>query len=208
MKLYFAPGVCSLAPHILLHEAGLPFQAVKTDIRAKTTEFGGDFWATSPLGYVPALEFDDGTVLTEGPAIMQWIADQVPQLKLAPPAGTLARYQMQSWLNLISTELHKGFTPILSPAVAPKLSDEAKQLFRDRLALRFKAIDRQLTGRDYLMGDQFTCPDAYLFTVLRWTVPTKIELDPYPTLPAYMRRMEARPAVRAAMAAEGLPIAA
>jgi glutathione S-transferase len=204
MKLYYTPGVCSMSPHIILREAGLPFQAVKTDIRAKTTEGGGDFWKTSPLGYVPALELDDGTVLTEGPAIVQYVADQVPGKRLAPPNGTLERYKMQSWLNMVSSELHKGFSPILSPAIAPKLSEEAKQVFRDRLAQRFKMVDAHLARNAYLMGNDFTCPDAYLFTVLRWTVPTKIDLAPYPNLLGFMKQVEARPAVQAAMGAEGL----
>jgi glutathione S-transferase len=204
MKLYYSPGVCSMAPHIILREAGLPFEAIRTDIRAKTTEGGGDYWKTNPLGYVPALQLDDGMVLTEGPAIMQYIADKAPTKGLAPANGTIERYRMQSWLNLISSELHKGFTPILSPAISPKISDEARTIFRDRLAMRFAMIDKHLAGQNYLMGAAFTCPDAYLFTVLRWTVPTKIDLAPYPHLRAFMARAEARPAVQATMAAEGL----
>ncbi len=204
MKLYYTPGVCSLSPHIILEEAGMKFNLVKTDIRAKTTDGGGDYIKTNALGYVPALELDDGTILTEGPAIVQYIADKRPEKKLAPSNGTVERYKMQGWLNLISSEIHKGFSPILSPAMSPKVNDEAKVMFRERLGTRFKMIDAHLAKSDYLMGRDFTCPDAYLFTVLRWTVPTKIDLSPYPNLVAYMKRVADRPAVKKAMQTEGL----
>jgi glutathione S-transferase len=204
MKLYYTPGVCSLAPHIVLKEAGLAFTGIKTDIRAKTTDGGGDYWKTNPLGYVPALELDDGTVLTEGPAIMQYIADRAPDKGLAPANGTVARYQMQSWLNLISSELHKGFTPLIAAAIAPKLNDDSRQVFQERLAMRLKMVDTHLGKHPYLMGSAFSVPDAYLFTVLRWTPRTKIDLAQYPNLVAFMARMESRPAVRAALDAEGL----
>lgn len=200
MKLYYAPGVCSLSPHIVLEEAGLKYEGVKTDIRAKTTEGGGDYKKTNPLGYVPALQLDDGTILTEGPAIVQYIADKVPEKKLAPANGTLDRYKMQSWLNFVSSELHKGFSPLFNPA----MPDEAKKISRERLLTRLDHANQHLAGKDYLMGPEFSLPDAYLFTVLRWTVPNKIDLAPYPNLQAFMNRMEARPAVRAAMKAEGL----
>jgi glutathione S-transferase len=173
---------------------------VKTDIRAKTIKGGGDFKTTNPLGYVPALELNDGTVLTEGPAIVQYIADLVPERRLAPENGTLARYQMQSWLNFISTELHKGFSPLFNPA----MPDEAKKIARERLLTRLEHADKALDGRDYLLGGSFSLPDAYLFTVLRWTVPAKIDLAPFANLQAFMKRMSARPAVQAAMRAEGL----
>lgn len=200
MKLYFAPGVCSLSPHIVLEEAGLKYSSVKTDIRAKTTEGGGDFKKTNPLGYVPALELEDGTILTEGPAIVQYIADKAPEKKLAPANGTLDRYKMQSLLNFISSEIHKGFSPLFNPA----FPDEAKKVARERLITRLEHADKLLAGKDYLMGSQFSLPDAYLFTTLRWTVPTKIDLTPFPNLIAFMKRMEARPAVKSAMKAEGL----
>ncbi len=200
MKLYFAPGVCSLSPHIMLEESGLAHTLTKTDIRAKTIDGGGDYKAVNPLGYVPALELDDGTVLTEGPAIVQYIADKAPDKKLAPANGTTARYRMQSWLNFVSSELHKGFSPLFNP----QLSDEVKQVFKDRLATRFAHLDSHFATNAYLMGDSFTAPDAYCFTVLRWTVPMKIDLAPYPNIKAYMKRVEARPAVQAAMKAEGL----
>ena len=200
MKLYFAPGVCSLSPHIVLEEAGLPYTGVKTDIRAKTIDGGGDYKKTNPLGYVPALELDDGTILTEGPAIVQYIADKVPEKHLAPANGSLDRYKMQSWLNFVSSELHKGFSPLFNPA----MPEEAKKIARERLIVRLEHVDKHLAGKDYLMGTAFSLPDAYLFTVLRWTVPTKIDLAPYPNLVAFMKRMEVRPAVKSAMRAEGL----
>lgn len=200
MKLYYAPGVCSLSPHIVLEEAGLPHTLVKTDIRAKTVEGGGDFKRTNPLGYVPALELDDGTVLTEGPAIVQYIAEQAPAKGLTPPAGTIARFQMLSWLNFVSSELHKGFSPLFNA----QMPDSAKAIARDRLLARLAHVDAHLAGRDYLLGSSFSLPDAYLFTVLRWTVPVKIDLTAYPNLQAFMTRMQARPAVQAAMRAEHL----
>lgn len=200
MKLYFAPGVCSLSPHIMLEEAGLPHTLVKTDIRAKTFDGGQDYRKVNPLGYVPALELADGTVLTEGPAIVQYIADQAPAKQLAPANGTVERYKLQSWLNFISSELHKGFSPLFHPS----MPDEAKAIARERLAARFAHVDAHLARSDYLMGAHFTAPDAYLYTVLRWTVPTKIDLAPYPALVAFMKRMEARPGVQAALKSEGL----
>ncbi|MFM9940974.1 MAG: glutathione transferase GstA [Hyphomicrobiaceae bacterium] len=200
MKLYYAPGVCSLSPHIVLEEAGLKYSSIKTDIRAKTTDGGGDYKKTNPLGYVPALELEDGTILTEGPAIVQYIADKAPEKKLAPANGTLDRYKMQSLLNFISSEIHKGFSPLFNPG----MPEEGKKLARERLVTRLEHANKLLQGRDYLMGSAFSLPDAYLFTTLRWTVPTKIDLAPFPNLIAFMKRMEARPAVKAAMMAEGL----
>ena len=200
MKLFYAPGVCSLSPHIVLEEAGVPHSLVKTDIRAKTIEGGADFKRTNPLGYVPALQLDDGTILTEGPAIVQYIAAKAPGKNLTPAAGSVAHFQMLSWLNFISSELHKGFSPLFNPA----MPDEAKAISRERLLSRLAHVETHMTGKDYVLGATFSLPDAYLFTVLRWTVPLKIDLAPYPNLRAYQKRMEARPAVRAAMKAEGL----
>lgn len=200
MKLYYAPGVCSLSPHIVLHEAGLPFETVKTDIKAKTTEGGSDYKAVNPLGYVPALAMDDGSVLTEGPAIVQYLADKAPAKKLAPANGTPERYKLQQWLNFMSSEMHKGFSPLFNPA----MPEEAKALARERLAPRFAHLDKHLASNPYLMGKDFSVADAYAFTVLRWTVPLKIDLDGYPNVQAYRKRVEARPAVQAAMKAEGL----
>ncbi len=200
MKLFYAPGVCSLSPHIMLEEAGLKHDLVKTDIRAKTVEGGGDYRATNPLGYVPALQLDDGTILTEGPAIVQYIADKAPEKKLAPANGTIDRYKMQSWLNFISSEIHKGFSPLFNAA----LGDDAKKVFRERLIGRLDHVEKHLAGNQYLLGASFSAPDAYLFTCLRWTVPTKIDLSGHPNIQAYMKRIEARPAVQAAMRSEGL----
>lgn len=200
MKLFYTPGVCSLSPHIILKETGLPHTLVKTDIRAKTIEGGGDYKKTNPLGYVPALELDDGSILTEGPAIVQYLADKAPEKKLAPANGTPDRYKMQSWLNLVSSELHKSFSPLFNPA----MPDDGKTIYRERLAARFAFLNEHLGKNDFLMGSTFTCPDAYLFTVLRWTVPTKIDMSPYPSLTAFMKRVEARPAVQAALRTEGL----
>jgi glutathione S-transferase len=200
MKLYYAPGVCSLSPHIALEEAGLKHTIIKTDIRAKKIDGGGDYTTVNPLGYVPVLALDDGTILTEGPAIVQYIADQAPDKNLAPANGTLARYRLQSWLNFISTEVHKGFSPLFNA----QMPDAAKQFARDRLATRFAHLDGHLAKNTYLMGETFSVADAYCFTVLRWTVPSKIDLAPYPNLQSYMKRVEARPGVQAAMKAEGL----
>jgi glutathione S-transferase len=209
MKLYFAPGVCSLAPHIVFKEAGVPFQAVKTDIRAKTFEAKnpdgtGDYRSISPLGYVPALQLADGTVLTEGPAIVQYIADQAPHVHLTPAKGSSDHYKMLAWLNFISTEVHKGFTPLLSPMIVGKLTDEAKAVFVERLTGRLAHIEKHLTSNDFLLGRAFTIADAYCFTTLRWTAAIKLDIAPYPHIQAYMKRVQARPAVQAAMQAEGL----
>ena len=200
MKLYYSPGTCALSPHIVLIESKTPYKLVKTDIRAKKVEDGSDFFKVNPNGYVPALQLDDGTILTEGPAIVQYLADKVPEKKLAPANGTLERYKLQSWLNFISTEMHKGFSPIFNPA----MPEEGKKLARERLVSRLEHVNKHLARQDYLLGSGFSVADAYLFTVLRWTVPTKIDLAPFANLQAFMKRMEARPGVRAAMKAEGL----
>jgi len=199
MKLYYVPGACSLSPHIVLNEAGLAFEKIKVDGKSKAMP-GGDFRSVNPLGYVPALELDDGTVLTEGPAIVQWIADKVPDKQLAPRHGGPERTQLQSWLNFISSELHKGFSPLFNPA----MPQDAKQLFRERLATRLQHVDKHLAGKDYLLGSAFSVADAYLFTVSNWAAHTGVDLAPFANLLAYRKRIAARPAVRAAMQAEGL----
>ena len=205
MKLFYTPGVCSLAPHIIALEAGLKIGLIKTDIRAKTTETGADYKATNPLGYVPALELDDGSIMTEGPGIMQLLADKAPDKHLAPANGTPERYRMQSWLNFVSTEIHKGFTPMLSPAIASTLSDASKAVFMERLNARFALVDKHLAAQDYLLGRQFTCADAYLYTVSRWAPRVHIDIaKTYPHVAAFMKRCEARPGVQAALKAEGL----
>jgi len=200
MKLYFSPGACSLSPHIALREAGLSFAMVKVDLGTKQTADGADFKTINPKGYVPVLHLDDGSVLTEGPAIVQYIADQAPASKLAPAAGTLARYHLMEWLNYITSEIHKSFSPLFNP----QASDELKALVRDALAQRFDYLSTQLQGKPYLMGETFTVADGYLFTVLGWTRPTQIDLSKWPVLSAYTQQIAARPAVRAAMRAEGL----
>ena len=200
MKLYYTPGVCSLSPHIVAREAGVPLTLVKTDIRAKTIEGGSDYKKVNPLGYVPALELDDGTLLTEGPAIVQYLADKAPEKRLAPANGTIERYRMQSWLNFISSEMHKGFSPLFNPA----MPDEAKKLAKDRLATRFEHLEKHFAGNDYLMGSSFSVVDAYLFTTLNWTKATGIDLSPYPKLQAFHARVAKRPAVQVAMKQEGL----
>jgi glutathione S-transferase len=200
MKLYYSPGACSLAPHIVLNEAGLPFEKVKTDTRTKTTEGGGDFWQINPLGYVPVLELDDGTRLTEGPAVVQYIADQVPQKKLAPPNGTLERTKLQMWLNFTTSELHKSFSPLFNQA----MPEEAKKIFRERIGTRFAHVDKHLAGTDYLMGREFSVADAYLFVISNWASRVDVDLAPCPNVLAWRKRVGARPAVQAALKAEGL----
>ena len=200
MKLYYSPGACSLSPHIALEEAGLPYEAVLAPTKTKTLPDGSDYRKINPLGYVPYLVLDDGTGLPEGPAIVQYIADQAPAKRLAPPNGSLARYRLQSWLNFIGTELHKGFGPLFNPA-SP---DEVKAAAKERLATRLKWVDEQLAGKTWLMGDDFSVADGYLFTVTNWAKPMQIDLSPYPNLVAWRARVAARPAVQAAMKAEGL----
>jgi len=200
MKLYYSPGACSLSPHIILQESGLKHTTAKTNLKDKTFDGGGDYRQKNPHGYVPALELDDGTILTEGPAIVQYIADKVPEKKLAPANGTLDRAKMQGWLNFVSTEIHKGFSPLFNAA----MPEEAKKLFREKLLQRFEVLDRHFAKNQYLMGEQFMVPDAYLFTVLNWTKPTNIDIAQFKNLTAYHARIGARPAVQSAMKAEGL----
>ncbi len=200
MKLYFSPGACSLSPRIALLEAGLPFTTQKVDTKTKQLDGGGDFWAINSKGYVPTLELDSGQVLTEGPAIVQYIADQYPESGLAPKAGTMERYRLQEWLNFITSEIHKGFSPLFDPALTP----EVKQIFKDKLGKRFDWLATQLTGKQYLMGETFTVADGYLFTVLNWCQWVGIDLATWPVLADYQARVSARPKVQDAMKAEGL----
>ena len=200
MKLYYSPGACSLSPHIVLHEAGLAFDAVLASTKTHKLQDGTDFYTINELGYVPVLELDNGERLREGPAIVQYIADQVPAKQLAPANGTLARYRLQEWLTFIGTELHQGFGPLFNPATP---ADYQPQV-RERLLKRLQWIDGQLAGKPYLMGEQFTVADGYLFTVTNWAQPMQIDLSPYQNLTAYRQRVAARPAVQAAMKAEGL----
>lgn len=200
MKLYFRPGASSLSPHIALREADLAFDLEKVDTVTKKTETGADYLAINPKGYVPALQLDDGQVLTEVSAIVQYIADRAPAARLAPAAGTMERYRLAEWLNYISTELHKSFAPLFSP----KAPDEWKAVAKAQLVAKFGFLAKQLDGKQYLMGDTFTVADGYLFTVLRWTTSVKIDLAQWPVLAQYVERVAARPAVHAALLAEGL----
>ena len=202
MKLYFSPGACSLASHITLLEAGLGFVADKVDMRTRQTSGGIDFKTINPKGYVPALELDDGEVLSEGPAILQYLADQKPGAQLAPPAGTLARYRLMEWLTFIGTELHKGFGPLLRPGTA----DDVKTQARDKLGQRLAYVAQYLSSRQHLVGDHFTVADAYLYTVLTWARAGGIDLAAWPVLVAYRDRIQQRPAVQAARRAEGLKV--
>lgn len=199
MKLYYSPGACSLSPHIVAREAGLPLTTVRVDTKNKKTEFGDDYRAINPKGYVPLLELDNGVRLSEGPAIVQYLADLAPAAQLAPANGTFERYQLQEWLNFITSEIHKQFSPLFDGT----MPEEAKEKFRNKLAGRFDLLAGQLEGRDYLMGS-FTVADAYLFTVLGWTRYTGPDLARWPVLQAYVARVAARPQVQAAMKEEGL----
>ncbi len=200
MKLYYSPGACSLSPHIVLCETGLDFTIEKVNLRTKETESGRDFSAINPKGYVPALELNGGEVLTEGPAIVQYVADLAPEKKLIPPAGTLARARVQEWLNFIGTELHKNFTPLFNPASTDDIRNAAQANIARRLPIAATALD----AHPYLIGDSFSVADAYLFTVLSWTGFVKVDITPWPSLAAFVERMKARPGVQAALAAEGL----
>ena len=200
MKLYFSPGSCSLAVHIVLHESGLPFETVQTSTKTHLLPDGSDYYAISPNGYVPLLELDNGERLTEGPAINQYLADLVPTLHLAPANGTMARYRLQEALNFIGTELHKTIGGLFNPA----MPDEAKALFRAKGLARLTWINSQLEAKPYLVGETFTIADAYLFVVCSWTPRIGIDRSELTALTAFMNRVSARPAVQAAMKAEGL----
>ena len=200
MKLYYSPAACSLAPHIALIEAGMTFDAILASTKTHKLADGTDFYTINPLGYVPVLELDDGTRLTEGAAILQYIADLAPAAKLAPANGTIERYKLQSLLHFISTEIHKNFAPLFKPGMPL----EAQQMAKDSLAGRFKWIDGELAGKQYLMGDQFTVADGYLFNVTNWAAFVKVDISPYANINALRARVAARPAVQQAMKAEGL----
>jgi glutathione S-transferase len=200
MKLYYSPGACSLSPHIALLEAGLDFTLERVDIRSRQTANGADFLAINSKGYVPALELKDGAVLTEGPAIVQFIADMAPDRQLAPANGTLERYRLAEWLNFIATELHKSFGPLFRPTS----TEDMKEAARTNLSNRLNWLASQLEGRDYLMGSQFTVADGYLFTVLGWAGFVHFDLGRWPVFAAYTQRIAARPAVQQALRSEGL----
>ena len=198
MKLYFSPGACALHPQIALREAGLAFDLVRVDIRAHKTHDGADFYAINPKGYVPVLELDDGTRLTEGAVIDQFVADKNPGAKLLPPAGTIERVRVQEWLHFIGTEIHKQFSPLFNP----QLPEDEKTAQRTKIGNRFDYVQKELGAKTFLLGDTFTVADGYLFNMLRWTQFTGIDLARWPGLAAYSTRVESRPAVKAALEAE------
>lgn len=200
MKLYYSPGACSLSPHIVLHETGLAYTPVLASTKSHKLQDGTDFYTINPLGYVPVLELDDGTRLREGPAIVQYLADQAPHKNLAPANGTLARYRLQEWLTFIGTELHKSFGPLFTPGTP----EDYKPQVRERLLGRLQWVDGELAHKPYLMGEQFTVADAYLFTVSNWCGHVGVDISGLKHLAAYRERIAARPAVQAAMKAEGL----
>jgi len=204
MKLYYAPGACSLSPHIALSEAGLPYELVKVDLRAKKLENGDDFWKVNPKGQVPALALDSGELITEGPVIVQRIADSAPAKNLAPSRDSAERYKLQEWLAYINGELHKNIGPMFNPM----LSDDAKAVFKDRATGKFKYVDGQLAGREYLVGNHFTVADGYMFVMLRWADAMKFDLSGLNNLNAYKDRIAARPKVQEALVKEGLMKAA
>ncbi|SHG37505.1 glutathione transferase GstA [Massilia sp. CF038] len=200
MKLYFSPGACSLSPHIVLREAGMAFSLEQVDLRSKRTASGADYSAINPKGYVPALETDEGVLLTEGPAIIQFVADRAPGSALAPAAGSMARYQLVEWLNFISTEIHKSFSPLFNPAA----SEDMKTNARNAINKRYAYLEGILGQRNYLMGEQFSVADVYLFVITNWAGPVQLDLTPYPHVQAFQARIGARPAVQDALRAEGL----
>ncbi|TQF12095.1 glutathione transferase GstA [Myxococcus llanfairpwllgwyngyllgogerychwyrndrobwllllantysiliogogogochensis] len=202
MKLYFAPGACSLSPHIVAHEAGLELQLEKVDTQTKVLQSGGDFWKINPKGYVPALELEPGEVLTEGPALVLYLADLRPEAGLVPAEGSRERYRVQEMLGYINSELHKTYAPLFQPTT-PDVTREERTVY---LFKRYKLIEERLATRAYLFGDTFNIADAYLYTVTRWAKYVKVDLSGFPNLMAFMERVSARPAVRKALAAEGLPV--
>jgi glutathione S-transferase len=200
MKLYYSPGACSLSPHIVARELGLNVELKKVNTKDKSMEGGGDFWQVNAKGYVPTLELDNGERLTEGPAIVQYLADLKPEAGLAPKNGTLERYRLQEWLNFLTAEVHKQFSPLFRP----NTPEDYKVIAKENIAKRFDLIDHQLAGKDYLMGKTFTVADAYLFVLSNWTKPTQIDLAKWPNLQAFQKRVAARPKVKEAMQEEGL----
>lgn len=200
MKLYYSPGACSLSPHIVLREAGLAFTPIKVNLKSHQIEGGGDYYAVNPRGYVPLLELDDGTKLTEGPAIVQYIADKVPATKLAPANGTIARYQLQEWLNFTTAELHKQFSPLFDPTTP----DEVKAKQREKISKRFDWIEGEIGNKEYLTGSDFTVADAYLYVMLTWAKSMGLDVSRWPKLQSFFKRVAARPRVREALIAEGL----
>ncbi len=200
MKLYYSPGACSLSPHIVANEAGLPLELVKVDMKTKTIAREGDFRDVNPKGYVPALALADGAVLTEGPAIVQYLADLAPAAALAPANGSFARVRLQETLNYLTSEIHKSYSPLFKPDVLPAVREERLAYLTQRYAL----VEKQLEGRKYLFGDGFTVADDYLFTLTRWARAVKLDLSGFPNVEAFQERVGSRKAVVEAMRAEGL----
>jgi glutathione S-transferase len=200
MKLYYSPGACSMAPHIVANEAGTPIELVKVDIPNKKTEHGDDFWQINPKGYVPALQLDDGSVLTEVGVICQYLADQKPESGLSAKAGTMERYHQMEALNFVSSEVHKQLGAMFNPKMTP----EMKEVQMGVVERRLNPLEKSLEGKAYVMGDKFTAVDAYLFNVLNWTNPLKIDLGKWPNIKAYMGRVGVRPKVQETLKAEGL----
>jgi glutathione S-transferase len=200
MKLYFAPGACSLSPHIVLREAGYNFDLEQVNNQEKTTKSGMDYWGINGKGQVPVLELDNGERITEGPVIVQYLADQKPASGLAPANGSMERVRVQEWLNFTTSEIHKAFGPLFRPTTP----DAFKDISKENLGKRFDWLDKQLAGKQCLTGDKFTVADAYLFTVLRWSTRVNIDLGKWPNVKAYVDRVAARPKVQEAMKAEGL----
>lgn len=200
MKLFYAPGACSLSPNIVAHEAGIELRLQKVDTKTKTVTTPGDYWAINPKGYVPALELDDGEILTEGPTIVQYLADLKPQAGLAPTSGTVERYRLQEMLGYINSEIHKTYSMLFKAELPAEVRAEREDYLRKRYGL----LDERLAGRQYLFGDKFTVADAYLFTVTNWAKAVKADLSKLAHLQKFQERVAARPAVKAAMTAEGL----
>jgi glutathione S-transferase len=200
MKLFYAPGACSLSPNIVAREAGIELRLEKVDTKTKTVASPGDYWAINPKGYVPALELDNGEVLTEGPTIVQYLADLKPAAALLPAAGSLERFRVQEMLGYINSEIHKTYSMLFKPALPADIRAEREEY----LLRRYELIDRKLEGRQYLFGDHFTIADAYLFTVVRWAQAVKVDLSRFANLQKFQERVGARPAVQAALRAEGL----
>jgi glutathione S-transferase len=200
VKLFYSPGACSLSPHIVLREVGLPYKLERVDLKTHTTAGGTDFFGVNPKGSVPALQLDDGRILTEGPAILQYLADRKPEAKVAPPSGTFERSELQEWLNYIATELHK----LLGLLFNPKLPADFKEVVLGNAAKRFDFLAKRLSNRKYLLGDEFSVADAYLYTIMRWTHLFKIDISKWPVLQEYMARVAARASVKEALNEEGL----
>lgn len=200
MRLFYTSGACSLSPHIVAREAGIELRLQKVDLKTKTMVSQGDYLAVNPKGSVPALELDNGEILTEGSVIVQYLADLKPEKGLAPPAGTLERYRLQEWLGYINSELHKSYSPLFRPDTPAETRAE-RQAYLNR---RYTLIEQRLATQPYLLGAAFTVADAYLFTVTHWAAVVKLDLSPFPELRAFQERIAARPAVKAAMSAEGL----